>query len=108
VAKWAMETDSPILHSILAADPPPLFRVYGLIDWAYIFEKSVETNKTIKRIIRPMGTEHIMLLNIRVFLNAWLTFKNIMGKPSIHNRVFNNCMNFGNSSAFNTKTALKS
>jgi hypothetical protein len=30
--KLAMEIDSPILHSILAAEPPPLFNVKGVID----------------------------------------------------------------------------
>jgi hypothetical protein len=29
-----METDSPIFQSIPTAEPPPLFRVLGVMDWA--------------------------------------------------------------------------
>ena len=32
--KLEMETDSPILHSILIVEPPPLLKVNGVIDWA--------------------------------------------------------------------------
>ena len=32
VVKYAIETDSPILHSIPNPDPPPLFKVEGVID----------------------------------------------------------------------------
>jgi hypothetical protein len=35
VEKLAIETDSPILQSIFAAEPPPLFRVLGVMDWEF-------------------------------------------------------------------------
>ena len=37
--KLAMETDSPKLHSILTLEPPPLLKVYGVIDCPFDLEK---------------------------------------------------------------------
>jgi hypothetical protein len=43
VEKLAIETDSPILQSIFAAVPPPLFRVLGVMDWEFnLLEKQKE------------------------------------------------------------------
>jgi hypothetical protein len=41
--KLAIETDSPILQSIFAVVPPPLFRVLGVMDWEFnLLEKQKE------------------------------------------------------------------
>lgn len=37
--KLAIEMDSPILHSMLGAEPPPLLKVNGVIDCAASCEK---------------------------------------------------------------------
>jgi hypothetical protein len=103
-----METDSPIFQSIPTAEPPPLFRVLGVMDWARKFENPVEMEKEIIRARRPKGTELIIQLKIIMFLNARLTFKNIIGQPYLQYKATKNCMNFRNSSAFNTKSDLKS
>jgi hypothetical protein len=103
-----METDSPIFQSINATEPPPLFRVLGVMDWAYKFENPVEMKKEIIRAKRPKGTELIIQLKIIMFLNAGLTFKNIIDQPYLQYIATKNCMNFRDSSAFNTKSDLKS
>jgi hypothetical protein len=46
VEKLAMETDSPIFQSILPAEPPPLFRVFGVMDWEF---KEVYINNKLKK-----------------------------------------------------------
>jgi hypothetical protein len=68
----------------------------------------VEMEKEIIRAIRPKWTEHIIQLKIIMFLNAGLTFKNIIGQTYLIYISTKNCMNFRNSSAFNTKSDLKS
>jgi hypothetical protein len=62
-----METDSPIFQSINATEPPPLFRVLGVMDWAYKFENPVEMIKKIIRTRRSKRTEHIIQLKIMIF-----------------------------------------
>jgi hypothetical protein len=53
VVKLAIETDSPILHSIDEAEPPPLFRANGVIDWEYnLGVKQKENNKKKYQIVR--------------------------------------------------------
>ena len=54
------------------------------MDWARKFENPVEMKKEIIRAKRPKGTELIIQLKIMIFLNAGLTFKNIIGQPYLH------------------------
>jgi hypothetical protein len=60
VEKLAIETDSPILQSILPAEPPPLFRVLGVMDWEKIFVNPVERKNRIISTKRPNGIKHII------------------------------------------------
>jgi hypothetical protein len=78
------------------------------MDWAYKFENPVEMSKKITRTRRPNGTELIIQLKIIMFLNARLTFKNIIGQTYLHYIATKNCMNFRNSYALSTKSDVKS
>ena len=69
-----MDTDSPKLHSILTLEPPPLLKVYGVMDWLFIFIE--------KRILNKVKTECLMYL-IKKIYNKSIESINISIKDTI-------------------------
>jgi hypothetical protein len=52
--KGVMETDSLILHSIMGIEPPPLLKVWGVIDWQNE-QRGMKTIKNDRKYLKFMG-----------------------------------------------------
>ena len=70
-----METDSPIFHSIEVEYPPPLFKAYGVIDWADKNEVLINNKKN--KI--PLCIQIILKIHLRQLkLAEWGYIKDIL------------------------------
>ena len=52
--KEATDTDSVMLHSIYGDEPPPLFKVWGVIDWQNE-QRGIKTIKKDRKDLKFMG-----------------------------------------------------